>query len=69
MTFTKSVGKKICKNINKNLSGKYSQKRFDHGKQSATDAIKTSPKRVSQKAAEATDDLIGNKIANKTVRV
>ena len=42
------MGKNFGKNINKNLSGKYSQKLFDHAKQSATDAIKTSPKRVIQ---------------------
>ena len=32
---------------------------------SATCAFKTSSKRAIQKAAEATDDLIGNKVANK----
>ena len=30
-----------------------------------TDAAKTAPKRVVQKTAEATGDLIGNKIADK----
>ena len=50
------------KNISKNLSGKYSQKLLDHAKQSATDALKTISKSVLQKAAEATVDLIGNKI-------
>ena len=34
-------------------------------KKSATDALKTSSKRVIQKAVEATGDLLGNKIANK----
>ena len=51
------------------MSGKYSQKLFDHGKNSSTDAPKTSSKRVIQKTAEATGDLIGNKIANKIMRV
>ena len=32
---------------------------------STTDAIKTASKRTIQKTAEATDDLIGNKIADK----
>ena len=50
------------KNISKNLSGKYSQKLLDHAKQSATDALKTISKSVLQEAAEATVDLIGNKI-------
>ena len=34
-------------------------------KKSATDAIKTASKRAIQKTAEATDDLIGNKIVDK----
>ena len=46
------MGKSICKNICKSLSGKYSQKFIDHAKQSATDALKTSSKRVIQKTAE-----------------
>ena len=33
-------------------------------KKSATDAIKTTSKRAIQKTAEATGDLIGNKIAD-----
>ena len=66
------MGKTIGKNIIKSLSGKYSpgmsdarQKLLDHVKQSATDALKTSSKRVIQKTSEATGDSIGNKIANK----
>ena len=47
------------------VSGKYSQKLLDHAKQSATDALKTTSKRVIQKTAEETGNLIGNKIANK----
>ena len=53
----------VAKNISKNLSVKYSQKLLDHAKQSATDVLKTS-KRIFQKTAEATENLIGNKIAN-----
>ena len=34
-------------------------------KKSAADAIKTASKRVIQKTAEATGDLIGNKVADK----
>ena len=51
------------------MSGKYSQKLLDHPKQSATDALKTSSKSVIQKTAEATGDLIGNKIADKNTKV
>ena len=57
------------KNISKNLSSKYSQKLFDHAKQSTTDALKASSKRVIQKTVEGTGDLIGNKIADKITRV
>ena len=51
------------------MSGKYTQKLFDHSKQSATDTFKTASKRAIQKTAQATGDLIGNKIANKTKKV
>ena len=44
-------------------------KSFDHAKRSTTDSLKISSKRVIQKTAEATDDLIGNKIANKITKV
>ena len=33
----KNMGKKFCKNIIKDLSGKYSQKLLQHSKKSATD--------------------------------
>ena len=56
MPFAKDMGKNIGKNISKNLSSKYGpgmlamhQKLFDRGKQSATDAINTSSKRVIRK--------------------
>ena len=35
------MGKNIGQNISKNLIGKYSQKLLDHGKKSATDALKS----------------------------
>ena len=60
---------KILEKKGKNLSSKYSQKILDHAKQSATDALKNSSKRAIQKTAEATDDLIGNEIADKITRV
>ena len=63
------MGKKIDKNISKKLSGKYSRKLFDHAKKSATDAFKTSSNRVILKTAEATGDLIGNKIAERITKV
>ena len=50
------------------MSGKYSQKLLDHAKESATDALKASSKRFILKTAEATGDLIDNKIANKITK-
>ena len=38
--------------------GKYSQKRFDHAKQSTIDALKAAWKRAVQKRAKDTGDLI-----------
>ena len=56
-------------NISKNMSSNWSQELLDHAKQSATDALKTASKRVIQKTAEAADDLIGSKIADKVTTV
>ena len=47
------------------LSNKYENKLFDTIKKSTTDAIITASKKAIQKTAEATGDLIGNKIADK----
>ena len=63
------MGKIIGKNVSKSLGVEYSQKRLDRAKQSATDALKTSSKRVIQKTAEVTGDLIGNKISNRIRKV
>ena len=72
--FVKSYGflsfaNNIVKSISKNLNGKYSQKILDYAKQSETDAVKASSKRVVQKTAETTGDLIGNKIADTNTKV
>ena len=63
------MSKKIGKNISKILSSKYRQKLLNHAEWSATDALKTTSKRVIQKTAEATGDLIGNTIADKITSV
>ena len=39
----------FAKNMDKSLSNKYGQKRFDSAKKSTTDAIKTASKRAIQK--------------------
>ena len=42
---------------------------IDTTKRSATDAIKIASQRAIQKTAEATDDLVGNKIADKITSI
>ena len=56
----------FARNIDKNLSNKYSQKLIDTARKSTTDAIKTAS---IQKTAEATAYLIGNKIADKITTI
>ena len=53
----------------KSMSNKYRKKLVDKAKKSATDAIKTDSKRAIQKTAEATGDLVVNKIADKITSV
>ena len=52
-----------------NISSKYSQSFLDYAKQSALDSLKTTLKRSIQKIAEATGELIGNKIPDKITKV
>ena len=59
----------FAKNMGKILSNKYGQEHLDSAKKSTTDAIKTASKRAIQKNAEATGDLISNKIADKITSV
>ena len=59
----------FAKNIGKSLSNKCGQKLLDSAKKSTTDVIKTASKRAIQKTAEATGDLIANKIAEKITSV
>ena len=47
LPFLENMSKNIEKNISKLLSGKYSQNLLDHAKQSTTDALKTTSKRVA----------------------
>ena len=52
--------------MGKSLSNIYGQKLLDSAKKSATDAIKIKTEnKAIQKTAEATSDLVGNKIADK----
>ena len=68
LTFAKNIGTNIGKNISKNLRDKYSQKRLDYAKPSAADALEIISKRVIQKTAETTFNLIGNKMANRITK-
>ena len=52
----------LAKNMGKSLSNKYGHKLLHNAKISTTDAIKTASKKIIQKTAEASGDLIGNKI-------
>ena len=61
LSFTKS----ICKN----LSNKHGRKLADNAKKSATDALNTASKIETQKTAEATGDLVDNKIADKMTSI
>ena len=53
----------------RSMSNKYGKKLVDTAKKSATDAIKFASKTAIQKTAEATGDLVGNKIADKITSV
>ena len=59
----------FTKNMGKNLSNKYGQELLDSSTKSTADAIKTASKRVIKKTAEATGDLIDNKIADKITSI
>ena len=53
----------------RSMNNKYGKKLVDTAKKSPTDAIKTASKRAIQKTAEATADLMGNKVADKITSV
>ena len=53
----------------KDLVNKYSKTIMDIPTKTERDAAKTASKRVVQKTAEATEDLIGNKIADNITSI
>ena len=53
----------------KKFGYRYGKKIMDTATKTGIDAAKTVSKRVVQKAAEATGDLIGNKIADKITSI
>ena len=68
LSFAKNMGRHANK-VAKNLSNKYGQKLLNTAKKSTTDAIKTASKGAIQKTAEATGDLIGNKITDEITSI
>ena len=68
LSFAKNMGTHATK-VAKHRSNKYSQKLLDTAKKSTANVIKITSKRVIQKTAETTDDLIGNKIADKITNI
>ena len=54
----------------RNLSDKYVKKKLlDTATKTELDAVKTPSKKVVHKAAEATEEVIGSKISDKTVKL
>ena len=51
------------------FSDKYGKKLMDTATKTGMDVVKIASKRVVQKTAEATGDLIGNKIADKITSI
>ena len=63
--FTKYVKGYVFLSFAKKVGNKYGKKLMDTATKTEIDVAKTASKRVVQKTAEATGDLIGNKIARK----
>ena len=68
LSFARILGTHATK-VAKNLNNKYGQKLADSAKKSAADALKFAGKRVIQKTAEASGDLVGNFIADKITSI
>ena len=62
MSFTRNIEKNTSKNV-------IDRKLQNDNKQSATEPLKTTSKRVTRKAVEATGKLIGNEIADKVTTI
>ena len=63
--FGDKYGKKLMDTATKVGTSKYGIKIIDTTKKQGSEFAKTVGKRIVQKSAEATGDLIGNKIADK----
>ena len=69
MFFSRTRNKKVCQRIFlsfvRNLSNKYQRQLLNAATKTGPDPLKTASKKVVHKAAEATGEFIGNKIAKK----
>ena len=67
--FRKCVKGYVFLSFPRKFGDKYGKKLIDTATKIGMDAAKTASKRVVQKTAEATRDLIGNKIADKITSI
>ena len=71
MSFARNIGNKYGKKIfdvGKSMKKKYGKKILDNSLSAGKDFTKIVGKKVLTKSAEATGDLIGNKIADKITK-
>ena len=75
MSFAKNIGNKYCKklfdksiDVGKKYDKKYGNKLLDNSISAGKDFAKIAGKKVLTKSAEATGDMIGNKIADRITR-
>ena len=68
MSFTKNMGRNICKNISKNLSGK-NRNLWIIINNMLHKYLKTNSEIAMQKPAEATGNLVGNKSVDRMIKV
>ena len=71
MSFARNIGNKYGKKIfdvSKSMKNKYGKKILDNSLSAGKDFAKISGKKVLTKSAEATGDLIGNKIADRITK-
>ena len=71
MSFARNIGNKHDKklfDVSKSMKNKYGQKILDNSLSAGKDFAKKAGKKVLTKSAEATGDLIGNKIADRITK-
>ena len=71
MSFARNIGNKYGKklfDVSKSMKIKYSKKMLNNSLSAGKDFAKIAGKKVLTKSAEATGDLIGNKIADRITK-